>query len=474
MKNELLSGALGENVLTLLCFFDDEAGLIKNSVDPGLFESNVFQNIARAACEYHDSYKTAPKEHLPDILENTIKNEDQSTLKLYDQTFKNLYDAADGLNPKFVLSQLGEFIEQQTMKIGTVNAMKLLQSGNVAEAKLELTKSLGIQYDVFDPGLFINKPEDFLRFLNPDKAKVMVRTGIPELDAYDICPTVGEMFLILALPNNGKSWFMLHLARMAMLQRLKVAHITLEMNPDNMMMRYAQSLFSMSKRGDSSQVTRLLKGENGRVSSIDFEKMVRPGLDDPRAKEILTRKHGKILANKHIVVKQFPPRTLKISGLAAYLDGLARINKFMPDVVVLDYADDMYVSSKDFRIATSALYKELRGLAVDRQFALITASQANRSAAGAKIITMDNFSEDFSKAHTADIVVSYNQTKYEKPLGLARLFTAKVRNDESSLLTLITQSYKNGQFCLDSARMDESYWDLVARGARGEEEESES
>lgn len=461
MKNEFLHGALAENVLTLLCFFDDAAALIKNSVSPDLFESSVFQNIARASIEYHDSYKQAPKEHLPDILENSIKNEDESLLKLYDQTFRNLFDASESLNPDYILTQLGNFIEQQQLKLGTVEAMKLLQTGDTDGAKVVLTKSLKQDYDIFDPGLFINKAEDSFRFFNSKRAESLVKTGIPELDAFDICPSPGEMYLILALANRGKTWFMIHLGKKAMMQRLKVVHITLEMNPDKIMQRYMQSIFSISKRKAKTMIASLEKDEYGKIINIEYDSVLRPSLEDRKIKQILSKKHKKLLLNKHLVVKQFPPRTLTVKGLEAYLDSLQRVHKFMPDVVILDYADDMYVDAHNFRIATGNLYKELRGSAVERNYSLITASQANRNAERAKIITMENFSEDFSKAHTADIVISYNQTQYEKELGLARLFTAKVRDDASSKLTLISQNYQNGQFCLDSAKMDTSYWDLL-------------
>jgi len=472
MDNDYLHGALAENVLTLLCFFDEEAGMVKNAVDPDLFESSIFQTIARAAGEYHDSYDKAPKEHLPDILEGMLKNADEAEIQLYDTTFRNLFEASDGINPGYVINQLSKFVEMQSMKLGTVEAMKCLQSNDMDAARSALDKALKTNYEVFDLGLnFKNKSEAF-SFLKDQDTGTRVRTGIPELDKFDICPARKEMFLVLALANRGKTWAMMHLAKMALLQRWKVLHVTLEMPEDQVAMRYAQSFFSVSKRRGESAVANFIKDDRGLLQTIDFSKIVRPGLDDSDILKYLSKKHDSLARNFNLRIKQFAPRTLKVRGLEAYMDGLARIDKFMPDMLVLDYADDMYINAQNHRIDTSNLYKDLRRIAVERNIALVTASQANRAAERAKIITMENFSEDFSKAHTADIVLSYNQVKTEKPQGIARLFTAKVRNDSSGHTTVISQDYQNGQFCLGSARANDHYWDMLnTEGMEDEENE---
>ena len=79
--------------------------------------------------------------------------------------------------------------------------------------------------------------------------------------------------------------------------------------------------------------------------------------------------------------------------------------------------------------------------------------------------------EDWSKIATADNVLTYSQTKYERPLGLARLFVSNGRNDEDKFEILILQSYAIGQFCLDSTYMYNQYWAKINKLADEEETE---
>ncbi|MFH1738370.1 MAG: hypothetical protein ABIH23_05135, partial [bacterium] len=116
---------------------------------------------------------------------------------------------------------------------------------------------------------------------------------------------------------------------------------------------------------------------------------------------------------------------------------------------------------RDYRIALGSLYKDLRGLAVERNIAIATASQTNREFAGKKLITGRGVAEDYSKIATCDTIITYNQTEAEMRLGTARLYVDKGRNEEAKFSVMIAQSYKTGQFCLRSRRMAPRYWSIV-------------
>ena len=58
---------------------------------------------------------------------------------------------------------------------------------------------------------------------------------------------------------------------------------------------------------------------------------------------------------------------------------------------------------------------------------------------------------------TADFFVTYSQTAAEKRLGLARLYVAMARSEQDGFGVLVSQSYKTGQFVLESTRLSDSY-----------------
>jgi hypothetical protein len=67
-----------------------------------------------------------------------------------------------------------------------------------------------------------------------------------------------------------------------------------------------------------------------------------------------------------------------------------------------------------------------------------------------KLIKGTHVSEDYSKIMTADYIITYNQTEKEYERGLARIWVEGARGASQGFMALISQTYANGQFCLDS------------------------
>ena len=189
-------------------------------------------------------------------------------------------------------------------------------------------------------------------------------------------------------------------------------------------------------------------------------------LADPDIREYLGRKLDRT-KRKRLLIKEFPTGGLTIAMLKAWLDSLERFEKFVPSMLIIDYADLMAIKdAKNKRDELGEIYKQLRGIGVERNIAIVTATQTNREGIGATNVDVGHLSEDISKSFTADTIITYNQTEQEYALGMARLFLAKHRDDEAKRWILIAQSYAIGQFCMDSAPMINKYWDFIKSGGR--------
>lgn len=290
-------------------------------------------------------------------------------------------------------------------------------------------------------------------------------TGIPEFDKRGFGPTRKEMFLYIADTKTGKTWCMIQLAKLALLNNLKVCHISLEMSENKIIQRYMQTLFALSKRMEKFVTRRFKKDDKER---LDFEiKEVFPkfSFDDPDVYKKLERQlnHWKDRALDNIIVKQFPTGKLTVRELEAYLDNLEVTEKFVPDLLIVDYPDLMAIpgGATNWRLGLGELYKQLRGVAVARNMALAVPTQANRGAASAKTVDRRNVSEAYSKIADADVAITYSQTEMERTLGLARLRVEAGRNDEDKLTVVISQNYGMGQYVVDSVLMDKEYWNLI-------------
>ena len=151
-NEERLSGAMQENVLTLLCFDDQRAKLLRSSLKPSLFESAVFRDIAAQAMDFIDQFNEPIKDHLPDTLEHILNGDDSRKALSYKKTIENLFVAKDGINGDYVIGQLNKFVRQQNMKSAIVKAVEAIEDGRIDEAEVEIQKGLNAQLVSFDLG----------------------------------------------------------------------------------------------------------------------------------------------------------------------------------------------------------------------------------------------------------------------------------------------------------------------------------
>ncbi|RJR29685.1 hypothetical protein C4564_01845 [Candidatus Microgenomates bacterium] len=445
---------LQENVLTMLCFSESGASIVAGLVSPGLFDNEIYRRVAELAINYIARYKKPPKTHIADLLEKEMSG-DKRRAKSYRQVLKDLYYVErSGYNEEYILQSLRAFIRQQKLKGGVIDAAKYLQTGEVAKAEEVILKAVSEHDTVFEKGLSL---ADAKSVISSSYDEEMFPSGVETLDKLHIGPGRKTLFLFMAPTNRGKTWALINCAKSCVLHHLRVLHITLEMSEKKILKRYMQALFSVGKHAtdDSDRVKikpfEFSKDKYGQyLGHSRVHAKLRPAFGT-RAGSRFLRKKAKKFSRLKLLVKEFPTAQLTIPELSAYLDVLERQYKFIPDVLILDYADLMKLDTQMLRLDTGRVYRELRGLGVERNFAVVTASQSNRSSERARLITTEHSAEDYSKMQTADYVITYNQTHFEKQLGLARLYGSKVRDEVSGKIILISQAYEVGQFCIDSA-----------------------
>lgn len=453
MKNNKLSGALQENILTLLCFDVEACPVIIAAIDPSLFESAVFRNVADKAIAYYRKYKEAAAEHLPDLLEENLNSKKRNESKIYTELLNDLFSLKEDINRKYVLDKLEGFVSEQSLRKSIVLGAEKMQQGDIDAAKKIILEGVNKRIQVFNKGLSISEAIQSGSLYEPHLD--LIRTGIGPLDKAGICPAPAELYTILAPPNRGKSWCLQSLGKFAALQRFNVAHITLEMSETKTARRYVQSFFSMTRRPQSFQVPTIKHDSQGRYTGLKFKKeSKRPSLLDKNARKRLTERSSRFGKKfERIIVKQFPTNQLTTDGIYAYLEMLEMDEGFIPHMLIIDYADLMKIDTANIRVDTGRVYKDLRGIAVDKNIAVVTASQTNRLGEDAEILTMKHFAEDYSKAGISDNIISYTQTKAEAELSLARLFVVKARDESKGQTILITQAYNSGQFALDAVQL---------------------
>jgi hypothetical protein len=455
--SQVLTRALQENILTLLCFSAEHSLMLSELVDASKFDG-FYQTVAQKAIVYIDEFRVPPGDHLPELLEHELQADPKQT-EHWTRLLLNLYESKDSVHAEYVISKLSKFINLQTLRGAIIEAAEQLQRGEedaVENAEVVLQQAFASRVQTFSPGVKLTDPSalDFLLHEEP-----AMPTGIPFLDRLNLGPSRKELHLFMAMQGRGKTWWLINLGKHGLLHRQKVCHITLEFSERNIIKRYYQSLFAIAKRKQATQVTTFKTNSKGVFLDLHIEQRMPKHVFEQST--IFKKLHSRIkdwapkLGN--LVVKEFPTGGLTTRELTGYLDLLESSSRFVPDLLLVDYPDLMRIDSKNYRIDLGRVYKELRGIAVERNIAVGIVSQSNRAGSKVKKLTEANIGEDFSKIQTTDTAFFYNQTDQELKLGLARIEVAKTRNEAGHFEVLISQNYNTGQFCLDSSMVDRQY-----------------
>lgn len=454
MEDPTLTGSLEDNVLTCLCWDAVNGPVLATRLTAELFSTRAYRRIADVAIQHIQEFGQPPRAHLPDLLEREVRKGEDGSLIL--ATLGAMKDLAAELQPAYVLKALDRFVRLRRMSIAVEQASDMLVRGDAEEAQEALLK--GTLTPGGDPNaIWLHDTEKSLSFMDEDDGDSTgtnyFGSGVPLLDEKGVRPRRKEMFLVLASAKKGKSWWLLAMGKEAMIHGKNVLHVSLENSAEVTTKRYYQGFFGLTRAEETLRIGSFVRDSMGRhTGAIDFDNVVPENLA-ALGRAGLAKKAQVFKRRGKLVIKEYPTKSLTMGQLNAYLDSLEAQHRFVPDLLVLDYADLMHMPGKDVRIETGQLYQQLRGLAVKRNLALATASQGNRGSSKARVVGSDSVAEDWSKIGTADTVVTYSQTPQEKELRLARLLVANARNVPDGYLTLISQSYANGQFCLDSAYM---------------------
>lgn len=463
-----LNTAIQENVLTLLVYDKKAIATIINNVTVQTFDSSIYQQIATKAINFYKQFKEPIGIHLHDELQDTLTGKNKALIKLYEDTLYCLDENKDNVNVDYTLKQLNAFIRRQTLQTSIIEAAELIQSNKVDEAEKVLNTCQKKQVKIFDIGTQFSDCTKSLAFL--DEHVEVIPTGIKQLDDYQICPAPKELYTLAGLSNRGKTWFLIHVAKFALLTRKKVLHVSLEMSEIKLSERYNQNLFSFTKYpADFHSIAKIRKDKNGLFQEISYKEVKPKGsfLDNNIRQKL--KKKIRAFASENLVIKEFPTSALTITKLRGYLENLINFYKFMPDIILVDDPDNMQLDAKNLRLEISAIYKELRGLAVEYNLAVVVVSQINRKGVTASWINEQYLSEDFTKLFISDVLLTYNQTEQEREFNLGRLYVVKNRGGIKGQKILITQNYDTGQFCLDSVLMKgNKYWNVLSTSKQDE------
>lgn len=466
-----------ENLVSLLLFDEVNGKIVNDLVETNYFEGGFHEIVLRVR-DYYERYGRPPGVHVYDLLSDILDDPHDRRAKPFKETLQRLEDLHQDLNVKYVLDSIKNFKRFQRMKDAVIRSARYLDENDEAgieEVDRIWNELLKTEKDVISPGVKLTDYEVYFDYQS--RVSGEFTTGIKELDRRNIVPSRGEVSLFIASAGMGKTWWLVHLGKRALIQRKRVLHISLEMPEPEVMGRYYQSIWGVTKRSSKTEIARIKSTRSGAITGISMEEF-QPEFElmDPNApQEVKARLRHAGRWGENMRIIQFPPRSKTVADLEAYIDFLERSQNFIPDLILVDYLGILKTDANNHRITLGRAFEELRGLAIRRNVAIETAHQSSKMGAISKRVGTEHVAEDWSLIGTTDRAYTYSSTSAEKRLGLARFFVAKARKEEDQFGVLITQNYNIGQFVNQSTFYSEDYWSRLDElsgnyGDEGEED----
>ena len=241
---------------------------------------------------------------------------------------------------------------------------------------------------------FYHKKEDRVSF-DLDYFNKITKGGIPSK----------TLNIALAGTGVGKSLFMCHVAASVLLQGKNVLYITMEMAEERIAERIDANLLNVNIQDIQT------------LPKIMFESKVN---------NISKKSQGTL------IIKEYPTASAHSGHFRALLNELVLKKSFKPDIIFIDYlnicASERYRGNLSVNSYSyiKAIAEELRGLAVESNVPIVSATQTTRSGYGSSDVDITDTSESFGLPATADLMFALIST--EELEGLGQIMVKQLKN----------------------------------------------
>ena len=368
----------------------------------------LFEEIQDFSAKYD---KTPTKE----VLKINLGNRTDLT----DETYKNALIRLDDLNDEWVDADwLSDSTEKWCQDKAIYNA--LLKSVKIADGNDEklskdaipsiLQEALGVSFDEHVGHDYIESADNRYEFYHREEEKIPF-----DLEKFNYITKGGlpnkTLNVALAGTGVGKSLFMCHMASACLLQSKNVLYVTLEMSEEKIAERIDANCLNLSIK-DIVDVPQVMF----RSKISDLEK----------------KTTGKI------IIKEYPTASAHAGHFRALLNELKLKKAFIPDIIFIDYLNICASSRYKGHIVNSYTYvkaiaEELRGLAVEFDLPIVSATQTTRAGFGSSDPDLTDTSESFGLPATADLMFALISSEELEAEGRLKVKQLKNRyNDPTS------------------------------------------
>ena len=344
-------------------------------------ERTVFEEIQK----FVDKYNDLPNQNALEVELDSRKDLNEDDYKRVLSVVKEL-ESDDNANFEWLVETTEDFCKDKAVYNAIVDGIAIIDGKDkkrgVDALPTILTDALAVGFDnrvghdyLHDTDAryeFYHKVEEKIPF-DLDFFNRITKGGLPQK----------TLNIVLAGTGVGKSLFMCHMAANCLSQGRNVLYITLEMAEERIAERIDANLMN--------------------ISIDDLHEL---------PKQMFDNKIGQIIKNTsgQLVIKEYPTASAHSNHFRGLIKELAVKKSFKPDIIFVDYLN--ICASSRFKangnvnsyMYIKAIAEELRGLAVETNVPIMSATQTTRSGFSNSDIGLEDTSESFGLPATADLM----------------------------------------------------------------------
>ena len=376
-------------------------------VKPDYFEG-IYRIMFKEAGKFVAKYNKLP-------TRDAFKIELDQTAKLSDEQYTMAVDIlphlfeVDVSDDQWLLDTTEKWCQDRAIYNAIMESISIIDGKHQELTKNALPdllqKALGV---AFDPNVghdyvenaedrfeFYHKVEDRLPF-DISLLNTITKGGVPNK----------TLNIALAGTGVGKSLFMCHVAASALTEGKNVLYITMEMAEERIAERIDANLLNVP---------------------IDQLENLSKDMFTKKVSDLSRKTNGKL------IIKEYPTGSAHTGHFRALLNELKLKREFEPDVIFIDYLN-ICASSRMKGMGGAinsysyikAIAEELRGLAVEFDVPLFSATQTTRSGFSNSDIGLEDTSESFGLPATADLMFALISTEELEQAG--QLMVKQLKN----------------------------------------------
>lgn len=492
-----ITGTLDRRIITALITSTEYCNQALPMLRGDYFESKYGAVLFEWCRDYFRLYKQAPGKMITNIYRDNRDGLQEAERDVIKELLQSLSEdfSSNGLNVEYLSAQTAKMVRRRSVEVLSDKLQQMVETGRIDKAEKEIElykKTLQVSSGFFDP-FSVDAMREALEEEDADvifqlPGKIGKMAGPHQRN---------ELSAVLAPMKRGKSFMLQEFALQAVLNNKRVVFFSLEMSRKQMQRRLAKRITAMAEIGEGdwvypcfdckhnqtgtckkeervNRVPLLVEGSNEKPPyhpSMKYKPCIvcrgKKGFEVASwyvlkhrgrlhmKKAIAKARSMKTMYGDNIRIRSYPAYSANVATLKAELDMLEYVEGFVPDCIIVDYADilkpeDTRLNEKRDRLDET--WKMLKNLGDERNCHVVTASQGNRKSIDKKTMSQTDIAEDIRKLAHVNMMYALSQTQNEKAEGVMRIsmVAERERDFNEATYALVLQQRSLSQVLLDS------------------------